>query len=76
MKNLHYESDQPSSLAATQPANFAPSDLTLFSGFGNNIVNSFKGNNLYLHLARVASTFLLVTSNADYQVHKYFNEHE
>jgi len=47
-----------------------------FGNFGNNILNSFKGNNLYFHLAAVASTAVLVTSGADYYVQKYFNEHE
>ncbi|MDP3150366.1 MAG: phosphatase PAP2 family protein [Ignavibacteria bacterium] len=75
-QTFHFESDVPSSSAVSSSVNSAPSDLTLFSGFGNNIVNSFKGNNLYLHLAGVASTFILVTTNTDYQVHKYFNEHE
>jgi len=50
--------------------------ITLFSGLGNNIVNSFKGENLYLHLAGIASTALIVTTNTDYYVHKYFNDHE
>jgi membrane-associated phospholipid phosphatase len=50
--------------------------LDPFGNFGNNIVNSFKGNNLYFHLAGVAATAVLVTSDADYYVHKYFNEHE
>ena len=65
-----------SNLSSSDNTNAAPSDLTLFSGFGNNIVNSFKGNNLYLHLAGVASTAILVTSNTDYYVEKFFNEHE
>jgi len=51
-------------------------DLMLFGNLGNNIVNSFKGNNLYLHLAGVASTVLIVTTNTDYYVHKYFYDHE
>ena len=51
-------------------------DLQLFGNFGNNIINSFKGDNLYLHLAGIASTFLLVSSNTDYKVEKFFNEHE
>ncbi len=51
-------------------------DINLFSNLGNNIVNSFKGNNAYLHLAGVASTILIVTTNTDYHVEKFFNEHE
>ncbi|MDR3667273.1 MAG: phosphatase PAP2 family protein [Ignavibacteriaceae bacterium] len=47
-----------------------------FGNFGNNILNSFKGNNLYFHLAGAASTAILVSSNADYYVQRYFNEHE
>ncbi len=51
-------------------------DLMLFGNLGNNIIHSFKGNNLYLHLAGVASTILIVTTNTDYYVHKYFYDHE
>lgn len=51
-------------------------DLLLFGNFGNNILDSFKGDNLYLHLAGIASTYLLVFSNTDYKVEKFFNEHE
>jgi membrane-associated phospholipid phosphatase len=51
-------------------------DILLFGNFGNNIVNSFKGDNLYLHLAGVASTVLIITTNTDYYVHNYFYEHE
>lgn len=51
-------------------------DINLFSNLGNNIINSFKGNNAYLHLAGVASTILIVTTNTDYKVEKFFNEHE
>lgn len=55
---------------------YYPSDLTLFSGFGKNFINSFKGSNLYLHLAGIASTAVIVYTNTDYHVHKYFYEHE
>ncbi len=51
-------------------------DLSLFGNFGNNIIDSFKGDNLYLHLAGIASTFLIVSSKTDYKVEKFFNEHE
>jgi membrane-associated phospholipid phosphatase len=51
-------------------------NLSLFENFGTNIVNSFKGDNLYLHLAGIASTVLIVTTNTDYNVHKFFYEHE
>lgn len=51
-------------------------DLILFGNFGNNIVNSFKGDNLYYHLAGVASTVLIVATSTDYHVHKFFYEHE
>lgn len=50
--------------------------ITLFSGLGDNIVNTFKGDNLYLHLAGIASTAIIVSTNTDYYVHKYFNENE
>lgn len=51
-------------------------NILLFGNFGNNIVNSFKGDNLYLHLAGVASTVLIVTTNTDYYVQHFFYEHE
>jgi len=54
----------------------AAPDLTLFGNFGNNILNSFKGNNIYFHLAGIASSYLLVTQDVDYHVERYFNEHE
>jgi membrane-associated phospholipid phosphatase len=60
--------------ALSQTTAQAP-DLLLFGNIGNNIINSFKGDNLYLHLAGVASTVLLVTTNTDYYVHKFFYDH-
>ncbi|HEX2960566.1 MAG TPA: phosphatase PAP2 family protein [Ignavibacteriales bacterium] len=51
------------------------SDIRIYSGLGDNIINSFKGNNLYLHLSGIALTALLVTTSSDYYVFKYFNEH-
>ena len=50
--------------------------LKIFGNLGNNILNSFKGDNLYLHLAGVASTFLIVNSKTDYYVENFFNKHE
>ncbi|HEY6907257.1 MAG TPA: phosphatase PAP2 family protein [Ignavibacteriaceae bacterium] len=51
-------------------------DIYLFGNIGNNIVNSFKGDNLYFHLAGIASTAIIVSTNTDYYVHKFFYEHE
>jgi len=51
-------------------------DLLLFGNFGNNIINSFKGDNLYFHLAGVASTILIVTTDTDYHIHKFFYDHQ
>ena len=51
-------------------------NLSVFDHFGQNFLNSFKGNNLYLQLAGIASTALIVTTNTDYHVERYFNEHE
>ncbi|MGE5352294.1 MAG: phosphatase PAP2 family protein [Acidobacteriota bacterium] len=50
-------------------------DIKIYSGLGDNIVNSFKGDKLYLHLAGIASTALLVATGSDYYVFKYFNDH-
>ncbi len=52
----------------------APPDLYLFSGFGNNIIKSFKGKNLYLQLGAVASTAIIIETNTDYHVSKFFYE--
>ncbi len=60
---------------SAQPSGTEGTELNLFGNFGNNILNSFKGNNLYLHLAAVASTCILVTGNVDYDVEHYFNTH-
>lgn len=62
-------------LNSTTTINQSP-DLSLFGNIGNNILNSFKGDNLYLHLAGIASTVLIVTTNTDYHVHKFFYDHE
>ena len=51
-------------------------DILLFGNFGNNILDSFKGNNIYYPLAGIASTLLLVNLNVDYHVEHYFNQHE
>jgi membrane-associated phospholipid phosphatase len=48
--------------------------LYLFGNFGNNILDSFKGKNIYLHLTAVAATALLVTTDVDYNVEHFFNE--
>lgn len=56
--------------------NTSSPDLMLFGNVGNNILNSFKGDNVYLHLAGIASTVLIVTTNTDYKVNKFFYEHE
>lgn len=60
---------------STSSVNSSDPDIRIYSGLGDNIINSFKGNNLYLHLAGIASTALLVSSGSDYYVFKYFNEH-
>jgi membrane-associated phospholipid phosphatase len=51
-------------------------NLNLFGNFGNNILDSFRGGNIYLHLGAIASTALLVTTDADYHVEHFFNQHE
>jgi membrane-associated phospholipid phosphatase len=63
-------------LSASTSENPNPPDLTLFSGIGNNILNSFKGDNLYLHLAGIASTALIISSNTDYHIERFFNQYE
>ena len=63
-------------LVNSQQSIYTRPKLDPLGNFGNNIVNSFKGNNIYFHLAGAASTAILVTTDADYYIHKYFNEHE
>jgi membrane-associated phospholipid phosphatase len=70
LNNLYTSSSVQNNTAITDP------DIKIYSGLGDNIVNSFKGSNVWLHAAAAGSTILLVTSGADYYVHKYFNEHE
>ncbi|MGA9406696.1 MAG: hypothetical protein WBW71_06140, partial [Bacteroidota bacterium] len=50
-------------------------DLNLFGNFGNNILNSFRGNNIYLHFTAVAATAIIVDQGVDYDVEHYFNQH-
>jgi membrane-associated phospholipid phosphatase len=50
-------------------------DLNLLGNFGNNIVNSFRGNTIYLHLTAVAATAIIVDQGVDYDVEHYFNQH-
>ena len=52
------------------------SNLNLFGNFGNNILDSFRGKNIYLHLTAIASTALFVTTDVDYNVEDFFNQHE
>lgn len=47
----------------------------IFGNYLGNIKDAFTGDNLYLHLAGVASTLLIVSSGLDYQVEHYFNQH-
>lgn len=50
-------------------------DLKLFGNLGNNILDSFRGDNIYLHLTAIAATTLLVSQGVDYNVEHYFNRH-
>lgn len=40
-------------------SNNADASINLFGNIGNNFLDSFKGNNLYYHLAAIASTALM-----------------
>ena len=57
-------------------SNNVSAEFNLFGNIGNNILDSFKGNNLYLHLAAVGATAILVTQDVDYDVEHFFNQHE
>ncbi len=60
--------------AAAVAENNVP-DLNLFGNFGNNVLDSFRGNNIYFHLTAVAATAIIVDQGVDYDVEHYFNEH-
>ncbi len=63
----------PSPATATAENNAA--DINLFGNFGNNVLNSFRGNNIYFHLTAVAATAIIVDQGIDYDVEHYFNQH-
>lgn len=65
----------PLRLTSVSSSEYENAELNLFGNFGNNILDSFKGDNLYLHLTAVASTCLLVAGNVDYEVEHFFNTH-
>lgn len=50
-------------------------DMSLFSGFGDNILHIFTGENLYYHLTAIAVTPILVNQDIDYHVEHFFNQH-
>lgn len=50
-------------------------EMSVFGNFGNNILSSFRGKNLYYQLAAVAVTPPLVSSDIDYRVEHFFNQH-
>ena len=50
-------------------------NLSLFGNLGNNVLDSFRGNNIYFHLTAAAATALIVDQGVDYDVEHYFNEH-
>jgi membrane-associated phospholipid phosphatase len=60
--------------ALTQSTNNG-TGVNLFGNFGNNILDSFRGDNIYLHLTAIAATTLLVSQGVDYNVEHYFNQH-
>jgi len=74
-KNLRASFQSLNNIDINQSASANP-NLGVFDHFGQNFLNSFKGDNLYLQLAGVASTALIVTTNTDFHVEQYFNQHE
>ena len=51
------------------------SNTGLFGNMGNNVIDSFKGNNIYFHLTGIAATAVLSTQGVDYSAERYFNQH-
>ncbi len=62
------------SLSSQGSAEYSAADLNLFGNFGNNVIDSFRGNNAYLHLSAAAATVLFAEGGVDYDVEHYFNE--
>ena len=56
-------------------AESSSADLNLFGNFGSNILDSFRGNNIYFHLSAAAATAIILDQGIDYDVEHYFNEH-
>ncbi|MCL5268711.1 MAG: hypothetical protein M1469_11515 [Bacteroidetes bacterium] len=50
-------------------------NLTPFGDVGDNILESFRGGNIYYHLAGIAATALIVETGSDFTVEHYFNTH-
>ena len=71
--NMIFDNLSPDNSNYTSPST---QSILLFGNFGNNMLDSFKGKNIYYHLAGIASTILLVNLNVDYNVEHYFNLHE
>ena len=67
----HYALPSPATAAAENNA----ADINLFGNFGNNVLDSFRGNNIYFHLTAVAATAIIVDQGIDYDVEHYFNQH-
>lgn len=67
--------ENTNSLSNTASSSPQP-NLSMFDNVGQNFLDSFKGSNLYLQLAGVAATCLIVPTGVDYHVEKYFNENE
>ena len=61
-------------LFISSPARIGAQTL-VFGTIGNNVLDSFRGNKLYLHLTAIAATTLLVSGGVDYNVQHYFNQH-
>ncbi len=50
-------------------------NLSVFGNFGNNILHSFIGRNLDYQLAAVVVTPPIVSSDLDYRIEHFFNQH-
>jgi membrane-associated phospholipid phosphatase len=74
--NVNFNSSSLSNSSLSELISNSAPDLNLFGNFGNNILDSFEGKNIYFHLGGIASTYILVNSGADYYVENFFNAHE
>jgi membrane-associated phospholipid phosphatase len=73
----HSGTEAPSSLHEEKADSAAQREgIDLFTGLGRNLKQGFTGSNLFLHGAGVFATWMLISTNADYETHSFFYRKE